>query len=211
MTDHNMNEFFILEKIDIHQIIANLKSIGVTSVRILKDDFRIALLREAESYTYESVDEFVGSGQNIVQQQMSMFGDFPPQSKLLVLKNAFQALIDEKLSNVTPNPFDIPLQLNSMKILKYDKLSVGITAHRDRPQHINLICNFSLGGQGTFYVCADRSGKDAQEIDTSPGNVLIMRAPGFFNSYDRPYHFVSDIRETRYIFGLRQNIPNHTR
>jgi hypothetical protein len=71
--------------------------------------------------------------------------------------------------------------------------------------YINLVCVFVIGGQGSFYVCSDRSGNDSIEIDASPGNVILMRAPGFLGSEgERHFHYVTDIREPRYTFGLRQ-------
>jgi hypothetical protein len=92
-----------------------------------------------------------------------------------------------------------------MVLQRYEKGSIGITPHRDGLRFINLVCVFAVGGRGRFYVCSDRSGKDAREIDASEGNVILMRAPGLFGSQDnRPFHYVTDIRETRYTFGLRQ-------
>ncbi|MBI2486575.1 MAG: hypothetical protein HYW01_06385 [Deltaproteobacteria bacterium] len=91
-----------------------------------------------------------------------------------------------------------------MVLQKYEKGSIGITPHRDGLSYINLVCIFNIGGRGKFFICSDRFGKDAREIDASPGKVVFLRAPGFFGSKDRPFHFVTDIQETRYTFGLRQ-------
>ena len=71
--------------------------------------------------------------------------------------------------------------------------------------YINLVCVFIIGGRGRFYVCSDRSGREAREIDASPGNVIFMKAPGVFSPEDnRLFHYVTDIKEARYTFGLRQ-------
>jgi len=88
---------------------------------------------------------------------------------------------------------------------RYEEESIGITPHKDGLSYISLVCVFVIGGQGNFYVCSDRSGNNPIEIDASPGNVILMRAPGFLGSEDgRPFHYVTNIREPRYTFGLRQ-------
>jgi hypothetical protein len=92
-----------------------------------------------------------------------------------------------------------------MVLQRYEENSIGITPHKDGLRFVNLVCVFVIGGQGRFYVCSDRFRRDAREIDASPGNVILMRAPGLFSSENnRPFHYVTDIRERRYTFGPRQ-------
>ena len=93
-----------------------------------------------------------------------------------------------------------------VKDWKYEKGSIGITPHRDGLRYKNMICNFNINGRGRFFICSDRSGKDSKEVDFPPGNLLLMRAPGFFGGNKRPFHYVTDISETRYVLGLRQRI-----
>jgi hypothetical protein len=66
------------------------------------------------------------------------------------------------------------------------------------------VCLFILEGKGRFFICQDRSGSGAREIPNQPGEVLLMRAPGFLGSQERPFHLVREIQEPRYVFGLRQ-------
>ncbi len=61
-----------------------------------------------------------------------------------------------------------------------------------------------LAGRGRFFVCEDRTGRGAREVEAAPGMAIFMRGPGFHGSQDRPFHYVSEISETRYTFGLRQ-------
>ncbi len=199
-----MQELFILDDFDITKILEELSSKGATSVRILSEDFRMSLLKEGEGYTYKPEDGIVGSGDRIVRQQMGSFNDFSGGSKYMLLKNSFQALLDGCLGDLVDYPFETGLSFNSMVLQKYEKGSLGITPHRDGLSYINLVCVFNIGGQGRFFICSDRSGRDAREIDASPGNVVLIRAPGFFGPKDRPFHYVTGIQETRYIFGLRQ-------
>lgn len=93
-----------------------------------------------------------------------------------------------------------------MVLQKYELGSIGITMHCDRSLYINLICIFNIDGLGKFYLCDDRRGTNAKALDSSQGNVIFLKAPGFMNSQERPFHYVNDIQATRYTFGLRQAV-----
>jgi hypothetical protein len=199
-----MENFFQSTNFDVGTILDEISSVGATSVRILDEGFRIALLKEAESYEYEPADEAVGIG-GIVRQQLSSFEGFPDGSRYVLLRDSFQELLERNLEEIGRYPFETALNFNSMLLQRYERGSFGITPHRDRLSQINLVCVFVIGGRGRFYVCSDRSGRNAREINASAGNVILMRAPGLFGEADnRPFHYVTDIRERRYSFGLRQ-------
>ena len=194
----------MLKGFDFNKILEALSSMGAASVRILNEDFRRSLLKEAENYSYKQEKEIVGSGDRIVRQQLGTCEQFSKGSQYYVLKNSFQALLEEYLADLETNPFKTALKFNSMALQKYEKGSLGITPHRDGSKYINLICVFNIGGRGKFYLSSDRCGSQAKEIDASPGNVVFMKAPGFLGSIVRPFHYVTDIEKTRYSFGLRQ-------
>lgn len=178
---------------------------GATSVRVLEEDFRLALLKEAQDYDYQPADEFVGSGDRLVRQQVSSFEGFPEDSGYVLLTNSFQDLLEQRLAELGTYPFETALSFNSVVLQRYEEGSLGITPHKDGLRYINLVCVFVIGGRGRFYICSDRSGRDAKEVDASPGDVILMRAPGLFGAKDnRPFHYVTEIQETRYTFGLRQ-------
>ena len=200
-----IEELFVPTNLNIGRILEELSSVGATSVRLLDEDFRVALLKEAQDYDYEPEDEIVGSGDRVVRQQVSSFDDFPEDSGYVLLKNSFQDLLEQLVAQLGTNPFEAALGFNSMVLQRYEESAIGITPHRDGLSFINLVCVVVIGGWGSYYVCSDRSGKDSIKIDASPGNVIFMRAPGFLGSEDeRPFHYVTDIREPRYTFGLRQ-------
>ncbi len=200
-----IEELFVPTNLDIGTILEGLSSVGATSVGLLDEDFRLALLEEAEGYVYQPEDEIVGSGDRVVRQQVSSFDDFPEGSGYVLLKNSFQGLLEQRLAELETYPFETALDFDSMVLQRYEEGSIGITPHKDGLSYINLVCVFVIGGRGRFYVCSDRAGTDAIEVDASPGNVILMRAPGLFGPEDnRPFHYVTDIQETRYTFGLRQ-------
>lgn len=196
-------KLFALNNFDLYRIIDKLDE-GATSVPILNEAFRLALLKEAQSYSYTPEAELVGTGNQVVKQQLASFADFSPSTHYSQLKDAFQNLLDEHLAAFKIYPFATNLNFNSMVLQKYDLGSIGITPHRDRLSYINLVCIFNIGGQGKFYLCDDRSGSNPRVIHSSPGSVIFLRAPGFKSSQERPFHYVTDIQATRYTFGLRQ-------
>jgi hypothetical protein len=203
-----MENLFVPGGFGIGRILEELSFVGATSVKMLHPGFRMALLREAEGYDYEPEDEVVGSGDRVVRQQVSSFDDFPDESRYVLLKDSFQGLLERCLTEQGSHPFERALDFNSMVLQRYEKRSIGITPHKDGLKFINLVCVFVIGGRGKFYVCSDRSGRDAREVDASPGNLILMRAPGLFGARDnRPFHYVTDISETRHTFGLRQRAP----
>jgi hypothetical protein len=203
-----MENVFVLGSLELDRILEELSSVGAASLSILKDDFKIALLKEAEGYEYKPIDEVVGSGDRVVRQQLSSFRDFATGSRYLWLRDSFQELIERCLAGLQQYPFQTALNFDSMMLQKYEKGSLGITPHKDGLSFINLVCVFVIGGRGRFYICSDRTGRDAKEIDASPGDVILMRAPGLFGDEDnRPFHYVADIQERRYTFGLRQRRP----
>jgi hypothetical protein len=198
-------ELLVPSNLDIERVLEELSSVGATSVRLLEEGFRVALLKEAQDYDYQPEDEVVGSGDRVVKQQVSSFDDFPEDSAYVPLKTSFQELLEQRLAQLGTYPFETALNFNSMVLQRYEEGSLGITPHKDGLSYINLVCVFVIGGRGRFYICSDRSGRDAKEVDASPGNAILMRAPGLFGAEDnRPFHYVMEIEETRYTFGLRQ-------
>ena len=202
-----MQEVLICESLKIVKILEDLIFLGATSVKVLNENFRQSLLNEAKNYTYNPEDKVVGSGDKVVKQDMGTFEDFRPESNYFLLIKSFQYLLDQSLHELSFYPFENPLLFNATVLQKYEKGSIGITPHRDSLRYINLVCIFIISGQGKFFVCSNRLGSDAVELNATVGNVIILRAPGFLHSNKRPFHYVTDILETRYTFGLRHMNP----
>jgi hypothetical protein len=199
-----LQDLFFLENFDPHQILRALSSVGATALRILREEFRVALLHEAEGYSYTPEPEVMGRGDRVVRQQVETCSEFVVGSYYLRLRDAFQQLCAEAFANANLSPFACPLSFNALALQRYQPGALGITPHRDGPRYINLVCVFIIGGQGRFAVCADRAGRAATVMAASLGNVILMRAPGFLGSAERPFHSVTDIQQVRYTFGLRQ-------
>jgi hypothetical protein len=196
--------FFLPQAVGLDAILQTVAIIGAASLPILDETFRLALAAEAEGYPYHPEDELVGSGEKQVRQQMGSCELFPPGSLFHLLAASFQAWLDSRLDVLPEYPFSSCLRFDSLSLQRYPAGSIGITPHRDGWRFVNLICIFAIGGRGRFYVCADRAGSAAVEIDAAPGNVILMRAPGFLGANLRPFHYVTGIPAERYSFGLRQ-------
>lgn len=175
------------------------------SIPLLTESFRGVLLQEAQSYNYRRARPSIGKGEKRVRQRMGVFNDLPAHSAFWTLTARFQSLWDETFADLRPSPFSQRPIFNDVMLQKYDTGHEGITPHMDRTAYRYIICLFVLAGRGRFCVCADRGGRDVREIPNAPGDVILTRAPGFLGSDVRPFHFVEDIRETRYVFGLRHD------
>lgn len=192
------------DRIDIVELVERLANVGAMSVPIIDTRFRHTLRDEAERYRYVPEREIVGKGSNIVRQQLEACECIPPEDAAMRLKYAFQALLERSLDNSPVYPFASRLDLNAWVLQRYHRGSIGITPHRDGLRFINLVCIFVIAGRGRFYLCADRSGRQAREIHAPPGSVVLMRAPGFLGASERPFHCVTGIESTRLTFALRQ-------
>jgi len=188
-------------------IVAELAARGAMSLPFLGDGLRRALLAEAEGYPYQPSRRVVGSGENLVVQELVWFDALPESSLFWTFKDAVQALFDRAFAPLDPYPFATPLVFNEVMLQRYDTGSRGITPHRDHISYINLVCLFVLAGEGRFVVTADRAGRAPHAVDGRPGRAILMRAPGFQGSTFRPFHAVGDITATRYVFGLRHEDP----
>lgn len=193
-----------LAELDLGEVVDALARDAAVALPLLGERLRTALLEEARGYAYRPARAVVGSGDRLVRQRMEVHDDFPANSRFHELTAAFQALWDGALAAADSTPFEGRLVFNDLMLQRYTVGELGITAHRDRTAYRNLVCLFVLSGKGRFYVCGDRSGANAREVRHGPGDVLLMRAPGFLGSSERPFHFVRAIREPRYVFGLRQ-------
>ena len=187
-------------------VLREVEVAGAASVPVLSDACCRDLLREAESIKYAFKQETREQGKvgAWVYQEVETFVDFSNNSEFMLLKDIFEACLDMYADSLSSYPFSFAPLFNMPTLARYPKGSIGITPHRDPLKYKNLICIFILGGKGKFFLCADRSGKDTQEVDTSVGNVIFLRSPGFMGINKRPFHFLTDIKETRYSFILRQ-------
>ena len=196
---------FRVAALELDSVFDDLGRFGATARPVLCDGYRRRLLAEAERCQYRQAREVVGRGEDQVRQRMEVFDRFDPASTFVELRSAFQSLWDRSLERLPALPFECRPVFNDLMLQRYTPGKEGITPHRDRTTYRCIICLFVIEGCGRFGVCEDRAGNGAREIPHAPGDVIFTRAPGFRGSDERPFHFVEDIRETRYVFGLRHD------
>ena len=187
-------------------VFEKVANVGAASVSIFNDVCCRQLLAEVEARKYAFTSEVREQGTvgAWVYQEVETFVDFPENSEFILLKDIFEACLCGYVDSFSLYPFSFAPVFNAITLARYETGSIGITPHRDPLRYKNLICIFVLGGKGKFFLCADRSGQDAQEIDASAGRVILLRSTGFMGINKRPFHFLTDITETRYSFILRQ-------
>ena len=194
---------FEISRLPVEELVRVLDENGAVSLRALSNESCQELLAEAEQARFRAARESVGEGDRVVFQRMEVCDRFSEASRFFDLKDDFQSLWDLSFASVDPYPFESPVRFNDLMLQRYTEGELGITPHRDRSDYRNVICLFVLEGRGSFFLCNDRKGRGAREVPNDPGDVIITRAPGFLDSDARPFHFVRNITETRYVFGLR--------
>ena len=197
------SQSFGLKKINVTKILEEIRAKGGASVPILEDWYREELFAEAQNYAYVPQPVVVGGGK--VREELSTIKAFNSDSLFFQLRDDFGCVFGKSLEG-SASPFSEVPQFNEMSLQKYEKGSLGITPHMDNSYCKNVICLFVVAGHGRLAICENRAGENPYYLDTTPGNVIFLRAPGFDGSDFRPFHFLSDITEERIVFGLRQNI-----
>lgn len=159
------------------------------------------LVERAKTLTYKPLPENNIYG---VEQHMSSAPDvsgIPPFPDLAKEIGEYLAWHFDKLgyAHVGPSFDDICIQ-------RYETCSIGISPHKDSKSHGKLIALLSLSGQAKFSICQERDIATATTTYTTmPGDLVLMRAPGFASPDDdhRPFHSVYEIEGPRYVLAMR--------
>lgn len=175
------------------------------SLKFISNDFLLKLIKQVSTFEYRKAKPVVG---NSVSQDFEICFPAPKIGCIEILSNAIENLFI-KSTKLIKNPPIQKVQFNDIAIQKYLPYSSGISPHKDHKKYISVIIIVTLSGKSKFYLCQNRDGRNAQVVDDTPGNIVILPATGFKminNNFVRPIHFVSDITDGRLSIGLRQNI-----
>ena len=174
------------------------------SLKFISNDFLLKLIKQVSTFKYRKAKPVVG---NSVSQDFEVCFPAPKIGCIEILSNAIENLFI-KSTKLIKNPPIQKVQFNDIAIQKYLPYSSGISPHKDHKKYISVIIIVTLSGKSKFYLCQNRDGRNAQVVDDTPGNIVILPATGFKminNNFVRPIHFVSDITDGRLSMGLRQN------
>jgi hypothetical protein len=183
----------------IESILEQVRTRAAISLPILPPETCKELVEECTNYE-EAPFWFDDDGDG------GMAADFKSEkfsgSKLLEFRNLFQLRLHESLKGANPYPFTQEPNFRELSYLTYAATSQGMVPHTDIDAR-NIILVFNLIGLGRFFLCDDEKGSNPVELQTTPGNVTIIRAPGLVGVTEEQWHFVRDIRSKRYIACLR--------
>ena len=143
-----------------------------------------------------------GEGERAVYQDFDICLSIPRPNPLWQLTQAVERLVAAALGAMSPPPLEA-LPLNDLVLQRYPPGAHGITPHRDHVRYVGLVVIVQLSGDGRFGLCADRRGAGARVLEAGPGDGILMRAPGFGERKDRPFHFLDGITVERYSLGMR--------
>ena len=175
------------------------------SLKFISNDFLLKLIKQVLTFEYRKAKPVVG---NSVSQDFEVCFPAPKIGCIKILSNAIENLFVKSTKLIKDSPIQ-QVQFNDIAIQKYLPYSSGISPHKDHKKYISVIIIVTLSGKSKFYLCQNRDGRNAQVVDDTPGNIVILPATGFKminNNFVRPIHFVSDITDGRLSIGLRQNI-----
>lgn len=78
---------------------------------------------------------------------------------------------------------------NEAAVQRYPTESGGIGVHRDGKRYGLLIAIITVEGSARLGLCADREGTVSEQWHTTPGSMMVLRAPGLDGVGDgRPLH-----------------------
>jgi len=146
-----------------------------------------------------------GRGDTAVYQDFALTTEIPADGALMALSGALNRLVGAALERMRSPPLPGGFEINDYIVQYYPAGCGGMSPHRDHIRYTGLVAIVMLGGAGRFLVCDDRAGAGEREIPFTPGDLLLMRAPGFQGRGDRPFHAVKDVTEDRCILGLRHD------
>lgn len=186
--------------------LARLNDEDAVGLELLSEPACATLLAASADLPYRQARPVIGEGERAVRQEFEICMPVPPEGPFQAYAAALERLIALALAEMENAPLAAPPPLNDLVVQRYPPGSLGITAHRDHVRYRDLVAIVTLSGAARFFVSKDRSGADAREVAIPPRSLLLMRAPGFAGREDRPFHFLSDVTETRVCVGLRHDV-----
>jgi len=196
---------FISDTHHARDALLSLVTEGATSLPLLASEALPSLLAAAQILSYRVGRREIGSGKQVVRQDFDICMAPPKPNLLWDLATELEEHLAQALDGLRPPLLSGRFGFNDLVVQRYHPDSFGITMHRDHVRYTGLVALIQLSGDGQFFVSNTRSGSGEREICSRPGDLLLMRAPGFAGRKDRPFHYLSNIVTERYNIGLRHD------
>ena len=180
--------------------------LAAVSIPFFSPDEIAGLIRYTQTLQWRTARQLVGNG---VHQDFQICLPAPRRAALDQLAGLLEDHLTE-ISSHQPDLFDRPFFFNDLAVQHYLPGSKGIGIHRDGVRYRNLVCIVTLAGQSRFLIAEDRQGSKITVLDDSPGQLVLLAAPGFCGLADpkkRPLHAVDQVTSGRLSLGLRHEVP----
>lgn len=174
---------------------------GALSLPFLAPGEIAPLLAEARTLPYRPARPLVGEAERAVAQDFELTEQVPAGGAIADLARA----LERRLLRLQGPWLEPDFTLNDLIAQRYPAGSRGITPHRDHLRYRSLVVLTTLVGAARLFLCADRAGSAAAEIDIAPGRLVLMRAPGYAGQAERPFHFLKEVASERISLGLRHD------
>ncbi len=162
-----------------------------------------SLAEEAHRCRFTPAERYAGP--NRVEQNLEAATELPEGGRLRRFSNALQTHLCDGFRAWPFSAFDgEPLAFNQLVLQRYEPCAIGVGPHRDFSSDRNLIAVLTLEGKGEFCLCDNRAGENPRPLNSSPGDLVLLTAPGFHGFRRRPWHLVRNITTPRLIVALRQ-------
>lgn len=189
---------------DSNWLVRELTERGGAAFPLLPQKRCASLAHAARQCAY--VKQPTAAGKYGVREELSSCTEFAEKIPFITLAEEITDFLNYKLSLAGDKPFDgKPALFNEISLQKYPKGSLGITPHRDHSCYTGLILVLIVQGRGDVFLCDDREKTNSYKLPMEEGTLTILRAPGYFGSSLRPFHYVTNITEERIVFGMRYN------
>ena len=179
---------------------------GGAALPFIDAGFRAELTAAAAALAYRVARPVVGEGEKQVYQDFQLAMDFPPASPYREAARLAEGAIAAGARLLQPGLLPPEFRINDLILQRYPSGSRGITPHRDHIRYRGLVAILVVAGDGCFALCEDRGGTGKREVAANPGDLLIMRAPGYAGSPLRPFHCLEKITRERLSFGMRWDV-----
>ncbi len=188
---------------DLAEALDRLRAVDALALPWITQASAQPYLEAAETLTYREARPVVGSGDKEVRQDFEVCMDIPGGSIFRNFAQALEADLKAASALLEPDPLPEGFTLDDLIVQRYPVGCRGITPHVDHVRYQGLVAIIVFGGRGLFETLADRQGADPKPVETAPGDLLLMAAPGFDGEKRRPFHRLSEVTEKRVILGLR--------